>query len=42
MERLPHVKKVLSWNPMRPAYYPATRARVAYAVGRYDDARGSA
>jgi len=32
----------LSWNPMRPAYYPAIHARVAYAAGRYDDARGSA
>jgi DNA-binding winged helix-turn-helix (wHTH) protein/TolB-like protein len=41
-EGLVHVEKALSWNPMRPAYYPAIHARVAYAAGRYDDARASA
>jgi TolB-like protein len=41
-EGLQQVEKALAWNPIRPAYYPAIHARVAYAAGRYDDALKSA
>jgi TolB-like protein/Tfp pilus assembly protein PilF len=39
---LQQVEKALAWNPIRPAYYPAIHARVAYAAGRYEDALKSA
>ena len=42
VEGLQQVEKSLAWNPIRPAYYPAIHARVAYAAGRYDDALKSA
>jgi DNA-binding winged helix-turn-helix (wHTH) protein/TolB-like protein/tetratricopeptide (TPR) repeat protein len=41
-EGLQQVEKALAWNPIRPAYYPAIHARVAYAAGRYEDALKSA
>ncbi|MCW5658889.1 MAG: tetratricopeptide repeat protein [Burkholderiaceae bacterium] len=41
-EGLLQVEKALAWNPIRPAYYPAIHARVAYAAGRYEDALKSA
>lgn len=39
---LQQIEKALAWNPIRPAYYPAIHARVAYAAGRYEDALKSA
>lgn len=42
VEGLREVEKALAWNPIRPGYYPAIHARVAYAAGRYDDALKSA
>lgn len=42
VEGLQQIEKALAWNPIRPGYYPAIHARVAYAAGRPEDALKSA